>query len=302
MNKINNLNLEYLRVLNSILDTKSATLSAKSLGVTQSAISHSLKKLREILGDELVYRQGNSMELTARAQALKIPLKKWINQLGPILSTEEFDPKSSNKVFYIATTDIVEHLFAPELIKILQTQAPNIQVRFLRWEYEKIESMLDNSQIDLAIGVRSFDSSNILQRVLYNETFISIARKGHPLLSEKINLENFLSYPHVMTGPGDGKGAIDNYLERLNRKRKLLYTVNSFSSAPTLVENSDCILTAPKRFMDYSAKRHKVEVFKTPIRMNEFSIKVYWSKKNQNEAANKWMRDLFYNIADKNFS
>ena len=101
MNSIHNLNLEYLRVLNSVLETKSATQSARELGVTQSAVSHSLKRLREVLNDEIVFRQGNAFELTSKAQAMRAPLRNWIEQLENVLNIEEFDPKTSKKVFYI---------------------------------------------------------------------------------------------------------------------------------------------------------------------------------------------------------
>lgn len=297
MNDFNNLNLEYLRVLNSILSTRSTTISARNLGVTQSAVSHSLKRLRDVLKDEIVFRQGNSMELTAKAQAIKVPLQKWLEQLDPILNIAEFNPKTSTRVFYIATTDIMEHLVVPKIIRVLRKEAPKIQLRVLRWDFPKVEEQLLNSQVDLAIGVRTFDSPNILQRVLYNDTFTSAARKGHPIHTGKATIEKFLSYPHVMTGPGDGRGAIDNYLEKLNRKRELLYTVNSFSSAPALIENSDCILTAPQRFLKYIEKKYKVQEFQIPIEINQFSLKIYWAKKHHNDSANKWMRDLFYDQA-----
>lgn len=296
MNEIHNLNLEYLKVLNSILETRSTTVSAKKLGVTQSAISHSLKKLREHLSDDIVFRQGNSLELTTKAQRIKRPLSKWLDQLEDIIRSEEFEPATSTKVFYIATTDIIEQLFAPQMIKLMQKKAPHIQLRFIRWEYDRVESQLLNSSIDLAVGVRSFDSSNVMQRVLYEESFISMARKKHPIFNSKIDLESFVYYPHVMTGPGDGKGAIDNYLEKLNRKRRLLYTVNSFSSAPALIENSDCLLTAPKRFSEHIEKRYKIKLFDTPIHMTPFTLKAYWSKANHKDAANKWIREILYSL------
>lgn len=297
MSITNELNLEYLRVLASVLETKSAGATARELGVTQSAVSQSLRKLREIIGDELVYRQGNAMELTARAENMKTPLLKWFNQLEQILKVAEFDPSTSERVFYIATTDIVEQLFAPKIIKILQKRAPSIKLRFIRWEYERVENQLANNQIDMAIGVRSFDSNHIMRRDLYQESFVSLVRQSHPILKGRMSLEKFLAYPHVMTGPGDGKGAIDNYLDRLNRKRDLLYTVNSFASAPTLVENSDCILTAPQRFLQLISQKYKTTIFKTPIKMNSFSIKLFWAQKNRNEPANQWLRQIFYEVA-----
>ena len=298
MNLIHNLNLEYLRLLNSVLETKSTTLSAKELGVTQSAVSHGLKKLRETLNDEIVFRQGNSLQLTNKAESIKRPLKKWLEQLEDILVTEEFDPTKSEKVFYVATTDIIEQLYAPQLIKLFQKEAPNIQLRFIRWEYERVEGQLLSSSIDLAIGVRTFDSPNIMQRVLYEENFVSMARQNHPIFSQNssIDLESFLLYPHVMTGPGDGKGAIDKYLESLNRKRRLLYTVNSFASAPSLIESTDCLLTAPRKFSELIKKRHRIKLFETPISMKNFTLKAFWSKASQNEESNKWFRNQLYKV------
>ena len=241
------------------------TKSAKDLGVTQSAISHSLKKLREHLGDEIVYRQGNTLELTQKAKDMKQPLKKWFDQIEDILYVDEFDPKTSQKVFYIAATDIIEQLYVPELIKRLQKEAPNIQVRFLRWEFERVETQLLSSSVDLAIGVRTLDSANIMQRIISEETFVSMARKNHPIFKDKIDLESFLAYPHVMTGPG-------------------------------LVENSDCLLTAPRKFMEHATKRHKVKLFEIPIDMKPFTIKAYWNKSNKNDKANKWLREIIYSL------
>ena len=286
-------------MLSSILNTRSVTQSAKELGRTQSAVSHSLKKLREILNDELVYRQGNSLELTAKAQAMQLPLKNWLEQLDSILNIGDFDPAKSSRVFYIAATDIIEQLFAPKIISILQKKAPNVQMRFLRWEYPKVESQLLNSQVDFAVGVRGFDTSNIMQKILYEEKFISLVRKGHPILKGKVSLEKFLAYPHVMTGPGDGKGAVDHYLNKLNRKRKLLYTVNSFASAPALIENSDCILTAPLRFTDFLKKKHKVQTFNTPFKMDKFHLKLYWGKKHHNDPMNQWMREVILSVVER---
>ena len=297
MRNINDLNLEYLRTLNSIIQSKSVTKSANELGVTQSAMSHTLKKLRDQLEDELVFRQGNQLELTAKAKAIKAPLAKWLREIESILEVEDFVPLTSQKVFLIATSDIVEQLFMPRLIQILSREAPLVQVRAIKWEYPKVEGQLLNSEVDFAIGVRGFDSSALMKRELYSESFVSMARKRHPIFRRKINIENFLKYPHVMAGPGDGRGAIDNYLDKINRKRNLMYTVHSFSSAPALVESTDCLLTAPKRFLEHTNGKYDTRLFETPVEMNSFGVNLYWAKLNHQEAANSWMREKIYAIA-----
>lgn len=297
MNNINDLNLDLLRVLQRIIETQSLTETAKSLGITQSAVSHSLKKLRDFFEDELFFRNGNKLEPTDKAQTLAAPLSNWLGQLEHMLMSEVFTPEKSKKVFYIASTDIVEQLFVPKLIRVLQKKAPHIKLRFVKWVYPNVKSQILNSEMDLAIGVRTLDDPNIMQRVLYKETFISAVRKNHPMLKGKITIEKFISYPHVMTGPGDGRGAVDNYLEKLNRKRELLYSVSNFASAPPLIENSDCILTAPKKFLEHIVKKHKIELFEPPFPMQEFSIKMFWSKKNHKETSNEWLRKIFYNLS-----
>ncbi len=299
MSNFNDFNIDYLRVLNSVLETKSVTKSARELGVTQSAVSHSLKKLREYFDDEIVYRVGNNLELTAKAQAMQAPLKNWFENLNSILKIEDFDPKTSKSIFTIATTDLIERLFAPSIVSKIQKTAPHVQLRFVRWHYDRIETGLGNAQYDLAIGVKSFDSPNIYQKLLYKEKLVSAARKDHPIFKKEITLEEFLSYPHVMSGSGDGRGSVDLYLEELNRKRELLYIVNSFASAPPLIENSDCILTAPKKFLELAQKNHHISLFETPMEVNSFTMKVYWARKYQGDQKNKWLRNLFFSVANQ---
>ncbi|NQZ02904.1 MAG: LysR family transcriptional regulator, partial [Bdellovibrionales bacterium] len=202
---------------------------------------------------------------------------------------------TSNKVFYIATTDIVEQMFMPQILKRLSKSAPNIGVRLIRWNPDLLPAQITNSEIDLAIGVRSFDMPILMRKVLYKETFVSAARSSHPLFKSKMKLEDFLSYPHTMTSSGDRvKGVVDSALEKLNSTRILTHTVSNFSSTPFVLENSDCILTAPRRFLLSLEKRRKIKVFEPPVTLPSFEIKLMWSKKYQKDSASVWMRELLY--------
>lgn len=253
MNQINDIKIELIPTLITLLDTLSVTETAKKLGVTQSAISHSLKKLRHQLKDEIVIREGHHLLPTAKAEKIYPSLKRWMSELDYIIDATDFDPKTSKRNFYIATSDIIEQMFMAKIISQLKTEAPQIGIRLVRWNLEKIPSQLLSSEIDGAIGVRSFDNPNLMQRVLYKEVFICAARKGHPIFKTKKDLESFLSYPHTMTSSGDRvKGVVDSALEKINRTRNLTHTVANFSSAPFILENSDCILTAPSRFLHFA--------------------------------------------------
>lgn len=297
MNIIHSVKIELIPVLTTILETLSLTESAKRLGVTQSAISHSLRKLRNQLGDELVIRDGNKLSPTAKAEQMYPALKRWLGELESIVEAVDFEPKTSKKIFYIAATDIVEQMFMPQIVSCLKEKAPHVGIRLVRWNGELVYSQLMNSEINLAIGVRNFDYPNLMQKVLYKDTFASAARKSHPYFRSQMDLEDFLSFPHTMTSSGDrAKGVVDTALENISRSRILTHTVSNFSSAPFIVEYSDCILTAPKLFLETCSMRHEIQTFKPPLDLPSFDIKLFWSKKTQKDVANLWLRDILYSI------
>lgn len=270
----NDIKIELIPIFVTIMETLSLTETAKRHGVTQSAVSHSLKKLREQLNDDLVIREGNRLTPTVKAEQMYPQLKKWIGELNHIVDAVEFNPKSSEKIFYIATTDLIEQLYLPKIILYLKKHAPFISIRIIRWSPGQIYAQLNNSEIDLAIGVGNFEYPNLMQKVLYKEVFSSAVKIGHPILNGKITVESFLAYPHTMTSSGDReKGIVDIALEKINRKRVLSHTVANFSSAPYIVENSDCILTAPRRFLEFSKSHHKIHVFNPPIDIPGYQLK-----------------------------
>ena len=115
-----------------------------------------------------------------------------------------------------------------------------------------------------------------MQTKLYNERFVCAARKDHPIFDMDIGLEEFLSFPHVMTSSGDRtRGVVDVALDRINRRRRLMHTVSSFSSAPYLVEHSDCLLTAPERFLRFCSRFHEIEIFDNPLELKPFDVKLF---------------------------
>lgn len=297
MNLIHDLRIELIPLLITLLETLSVTECAKKMGVTQSAVSHSLRKLREQLDDEIVIRDGNKLVPTTKAEKIYPVLKRWLGELEFIFESTDFNPQTSKRIFYIAATDIVEQVFMPRMIKAVERKAPHVSLRVVRWNTDRVYSQLMSSEIDMAIGVRNFDYPNLMQKTLYEEVFVSAVRKKHPFLKSKRGLEEFLSYPHTMTSVGDRqKGVVDSALEKLNRSRVLTHTVANFSSTPYLVENSECILTAPRRFLEFSTQNHKIEIFEPPIDLPIFNVKLFWSKKAHQDQAHTWLRDVLYTV------
>jgi DNA-binding transcriptional LysR family regulator len=298
MSNISDIELSQLRLLQIIFETKNLTQAGERAGLTQSAVSHTLKKLRHSFNDSLVIRQGNKMVLTPRAESLQTSLGRWLNDFERnILFQEVFEPLTSDRTFYIATSDLVEHILAPHLSRHFGRIAPNIRIVFRKIEKRALASQIESGEVDFAISIIDSTHPNLMVRTLYRDDFVSVVRAGHPLLNSKIKAKDFCQYPHVLASTGnDNRGMVDDALEVLGLSRVMQYKVANFSSAPYIVESSDAILTAPRTFVDLIAGKFNVSSFTPPVELESYAMKMYWHIKNKDDQANRWFREQIAEI------
>lgn len=293
MSALSNIELNQLRLLQIVLETRNLTRAGERAGLTQSAVSHTLKKLRASFNDALVIRQGNKLVLTPRAEALQTPLNRWLNDFERnVMVQEQFDPATSERRFIIATSDQVEQTIAPQLIKRFSKIAPHIHLVFAKLERRAWPTQIESGEVDFAICVSTSSNPALMVTTLYKDNFVSAVRKNHPFLKTKQDLDHFCQYPHILVGTGlDARGATDTALEKLGRSRDVQFKVANFSSAPYIIESSDGILTAPRKFMNVVASKHKITLFETPLKLDSFSMKIYWNVRNKDDQANRWLRE-----------
>ncbi|WDE02561.1 LysR family transcriptional regulator [Thalassomonas actiniarum] len=299
MSNISDIELNQLRLLQLIFETKNLTRAGERAGLTQSAVSHTLKKLRHSFNDSLVIRQGNKLVLTPRAESMQTRLNRWLNDFERnILIQEEFEPLYSSRTFYIATSDLVEQVIAAPLIKHLSKVAPNIHLIFNKLDKHSLASQIESGEVDFSISVVESSHPSLMVTTLYRDDFLSATRNGHPFLGTKRDAQSFCRYPHILAGTGkDNRGMVDDVLEKMGLSRDVQFKVANFSSAPHILESSDAILTAPRKFMEVIADKFNITAFKTPVNLTSFSMKLYWHVKNKDDQSNRWLREQIVQIA-----
>ncbi|PMK03593.1 LysR family transcriptional regulator [Vibrio sp. 10N.261.55.A7] len=298
MANISDIELKQLRLLQIIFETKNLTQAGERAGLTQSAVSHILKKLRYSFNDSLVIRQGNKLELTPRAELMQPVLSRWLNDFERnILYQETFDPARSDRTFYIATSDLVEHALMPHLIKFMSVVAPNVRLVFKKLDKRSLASQVESGEVDFAISVIESGHPSLMVRTLYRDDFVSVVRTDHPLLKTKIEAKSFCQYSHVLAGTGnDSRGMVDDALDSIGLSRNVQYKVANFASALYIVESSDGILTAPRKFIEMMADKFAIEVFESPVELEGYIMKLYWHVKNKDDQANLWLRETMVEV------
>lgn len=300
------LDLNLLLTLDVLLDICSVTATAKKMGVTQSAVSHRLARLREFFDDPLLVSAGDDLVLTSKAQALQAPLRDALRGLRDVvLRTEPVDPAKTQRIFTIAAADLAEISILPGLLGRLSDVAPAVRIRMLGRSFVTGDA-LAAGRADFAVapgegtipGVGLQQTRGIRQRILTLDDFSVMARKDHPRIKGRLTLKRYLEETHVLVAPqGHPRGIVDSVLGRRGEERHVAVQVASFLSAAFLLVETDHLLTCPTSLTGATAEPLGLRVLKPPFDLPTTRLFLYWHERMHNDPVHQWLRSELLELA-----
>src|SRR5215467_14213724 len=180
------LDLNLLIALEVLLDEVSVGRAAHRLALSQPAMSHALNRLRNLLEDPLLVRVGGRMQLTTRGEALRYPVKDVVARARDLLVSPEFEPTRSTRTFRLLVGDNAADLLLPPLLSQLQAKAPGISICAETRGIGAVDPLQLASLVDLAVSCVPDRFKGFYQQRLYTDRDAVAARRGHPLLNQKI--------------------------------------------------------------------------------------------------------------------
>ncbi len=249
ISELRRLDLTLLLVFLGLLRHRKAAEVALELGLTQSAISQALKRLRDIFGDPLFLRRPHGMEPTATALALEEPLRRAVDSLrGALGVARAFDPAQAGGVVRIAALDAEQSVLIPPLSARLRQAAPGLRLSVLPLGRRDAVEALAEGRADLALGFIWDRPETILETVLYPETFLVAGRPEVLPEAPQIGLAAYCAADHVLVSPaGDLRGVVDDRLEALGHSRRIVLGLPAFLPALAAASGAGALLTLPAR-------------------------------------------------------
>jgi DNA-binding transcriptional LysR family regulator len=299
---LESLDLNLIVALDALLEERSVTRAAERVGITQSAMSHALGRLRELTGDALLVRAGGAMVPTARAEGLGAPIRRALEEIrGALRSPAAFVPATARRKIAISTSDYGEIVLLPRLVARLRREAPGIDLRLTSF-VEDASGVLGAGSTDLVIApLRSRDEAGgVRTRKLFNESFVCVVRRGHPLTQKPLTLARFAAADHALISPRGRDGSfVDDALARVGLARRVVVTVPHFLVAPHLVASSELVLTLAARVAAILAEPLGLTVLRPPkeLRLEGFTISALWHERTQQDPAHAWIRGLLAEVA-----
>lgn len=300
INHLLEIDLNLLPALLVLLEERHVTRAAARLGRTQSATSHTLRRLREVFSDELLVRSGNEMLLTPLAEALLPELRRSLGDLElQVRPRQAFDPRELDHLFHIAATDMVELVILQKLLPRLCQLAPGVRLHTTYAEHrpgESIEQRLRSGAFDLAWTVLSEDVAGLVAQRLYTERFVCVVGQGSPWFDEtrKMTLEDYARARHVLISPRGGQGGfVDRALAGRGLRRQVVWMTTSFLSAPLVTGGSDLLLTLPSRVAEGLAETGaSLKIVAPPLELPTFPVVLAYHERFRNDPVHRWFREL----------
>jgi DNA-binding transcriptional LysR family regulator len=299
--ELTSIDLNLVLALDALLTERHVTRAAARLGITQSAASHALARLRDVLDDPLLVRGARGMMMpTPRAQALAPAVHRILNDLSAVLRGDAaFDPATARRTFHIGTSDYVELVFLPKLIERLQQDAPNIDV----W----VHTLTDHGDEALAAGAIDMvmapprgaaRPAGSYEKMLFDDSFSCIMRKHHPLAKSRMTLPRFCDAAHLLVAPrGTPGGFVDSALGALGRSRRVALAVPHFLVVPYLIASSDLIATLADRLATTFAATLGIVRMQPPLALPRLPIALAWHEREHNDPPHRWLREQIVAVA-----
>ena len=299
---INSIDLNLFLVFQAIYATRSVTLAGDRLGMTQSAVSNALKRMRERFNDALFVRSADGMVPTPVAERLIAPIEEGIACLVQAVDQgRTFEPETSSRIFRIAVNDIGQLVMVPELLSVARGIAPGVRFETVDVSVAEARQRMLHGQIDVALGSWEAMGPSFYQQRLFDETFVVLMSKASPLgARERIELDDYLAAEHIAYRPqGTTDLQLQQTLERagaLDRRRVVLTAAHSLGLT-SIVATSGLLLTAPARLAKAMvASRADLHSVDAPFEVRPFEIRQQWHERFHQDSGNRWLRELIFGL------
>lgn len=291
------IDLNLLATLEVLLAERNVTRAAARLHLSQPAVSAQLARLRDLFDDPLLVPAQRGMIPTAKAIELTTPLRDALDRLRATLQAhQDFDPATADLTVAIACSDYIQAAVILPLVLALRRRAPGVRIAVRHLVPALMDQHLTSGETDLVVATPDPALSHLRTCHLFDETYVLIGRRDHPLLKSELTIADYVQLEHVVVSRRGGNfmTPVDKALEALGRRRKVVMSAASFLFIPEIVAASDLVALVPRRL--FHAPPDRLAVVEVPWLGEQFKVGLIWHERSHGHAGHRWVRELIVEL------
>jgi DNA-binding transcriptional LysR family regulator len=296
---LENVDLNLLPALHALLEERNISRAAERVGLSQSAMSRALQRLRRVLDDDLLVRATRDYRLTPRAERVRSQLAVLVPQLDELFAGSSFHPADYRRTIRLAGSDYATAVVGPALVRRVASEAPLATVRFTAW-HPRIFDDLAVGDLDLAFfGAQPPPPLRTLE--LFTDRFVCVVAHDHPLAGRSaLTLDDYLGCRHVAIDVTAGtQPAIDRVLAARGTPREVASILPFHAVAPLTLPGTALVVTLPSLLVPSLAGRDRLSVVPAPPEIETLSYRMAWHPHVDSDPGHRWLRETVRAAAPK---
>jgi DNA-binding transcriptional LysR family regulator len=301
------LDLNLLRVFDVVMAERHVTRAADRLSMTQPAVSNALRRLRESIDEDLFVSSPSGVTPTRKAEALWPTVREALQALRTTIEPEAFEPRRADREFVVSMADATAAVLMPVLIEHWDSAGSRATLRVVGLDSRDPRPMLEQGKADCAIGFfpevareLAADGRHVTHlEPLYDCEYVCVMRHDHPLASKpELTLDDYCDARHLRVSfAGRPRGYVDEVLHRLGRTRRVVLTVDHFSTAGQVVSRSDLITVLPRSFVPATGLSRQLVCRPLPMALPAINVGLLFHRRYQHDAGHQWLRSTLAEAA-----
>jgi len=290
------IDLNLLVVLDALLQERHVSRAAERLAMTQPAVSHALRRLRQLLDDPLLLRGAGGLRLSTKAAALQPLLVEALDCVRGLVSCERFDPTTAKRQFHLGMSDHGVRMLLPRLVQTLRAEAPGIDLIVTQAARDTMLRQVLAGELDLVASVFSEVPPGLRSRLLHSDRFVCVADASHASDMPVLTLDRYLARPHLMVSlGGSAYSAVDGWLTSQGLQRRIATVVPHFTVAPELVRGTDLLLTLPRRVLQ-AVRTAGLSMWELPFALPPLEFVAVWNAELDMDEGHAWLRETLVRL------
>src|SRR6267378_1378671 len=300
MTHLGGIDLNLLPPLAALLEERHVTRAAERSGLSQPAMSRTLARLRQLLGDQLLVRDGNGYALSPRAERIERQLAAVMPRLETLFAAEVFDPATAEEYYRLAATDYPLLLFLHQVAREVNKLSPHSVLR-IESPRDAVFDDVAHGRLDLSFYVAAPPAA-FSQELLFEDICVCVMSADNPLAKRKrLTLDQYVRCSHLVIDIIDGEQPlIAHRLRELGVARRAALTVPQNAGAPSALPGTDLVATPNKRLVDRYVDDPELAVVAAPVELEPFHYFMFWHPRLDHDPAQQWLRETIRAVTATN--
>ena len=302
------LDLNLLRVFDMVMVERNVTRAAARLAMTQPAVSNALRRLREAINEDLFVPSSSGVVPTPHAMAIWPAVRQALSGLREVFDPQGFDPQGDERSFTLLMADATAAVLMPPLVAGLALEHSRVDVRVEPLTTRDPRAQLERGAADGAIGffpdvaralAAAAGQGEVVLDALYECEYVCVMRRGHALaVRADMSIDEYCSARHARVSfAGRVHGFVDESLARLGRERRIVLTVNHFSTAALVVRDTDLLAVFPRSYVPFCGVADELVIRSLPFEMPAIEVGLLWHRRHERDPAQRWLRETIARMA-----